>query len=398
MERWAFRDRLRYAGAVVSEVGSPLLRGYARLRASDAPTPPSAWRRLVILGSAHIGDVLYRTPSLPPLRAALPGCHIAYVCSPLTAELLATNPNVDEPLPVIDDDEGWRVSRSVRARLAAGAFDAALCTDHVGTYRDLSLAVALGIPNRVGLTHKGFSGFATIAVHPACPAPAPAFFREMVARLAGLAPTWSLTPQLTLTADDRAEGAAAWRELAIPAGRTVVACAITSRQPDPTWPARSFVRSLEMLGESLDLDVVLCGSASDGPQLEALAAESTARCHVLGGRLGLRALAAFFTHCTAFLGTDSGPRHIANAVGTPVVFIRRLAISRAEVGVYCDNETDVSPDVEWLSRAEQTRALARLEPATVAAALHRVLSTRAGVGRTPATTRPTPLATADHAP
>ena len=38
---------------------------------------------------------------------------------------------------------------------------------------------------------------------------------------------------------------------------------------------------------------------------------------MLAGRLGLRAFGAFLTRCDALLGTDSGPRHIANAVGTP---------------------------------------------------------------------------------
>jgi ADP-heptose:LPS heptosyltransferase len=45
---------------------------------------------------------------------------------------------------------------------------------------------------------------------------------------------------------------------------------------------------------------------------------------------------------------DSGPRHLANAAGTPVVFVRNLWFPSAEAGPYCDTEVDVVPP-EWES-------------------------------------------------
>lgn len=334
---------------------------------------PTDWRRVVILGSAHIGDVLYRTASLPHLRRALPNARITYVCAPLTAEILETDPNVDEVLPLIGADRIWKRSQAARAALRERAFDAALCTDHIDYGGDVLLALEVGIPNRATFVHKGLGGLSTFPVRPTMPQPAPAFFRLMVATLTGAEPAWDLTPRITLTVEDRRRAEEIWRELAIPAGRTVVACSITWRQSNPLWPSPSFMRTLELLGQRADLDVVLCGSAGDAAVLQAAAQASPLRCHVLAGRLSLRPLAALLGRCNAFLGPDSGLRHIANAVATPVVFTRNLAASQVETGVYCDNETDIAPPGDYLSRDRQITELARIDPMEVAGVIARAM-------------------------
>jgi ADP-heptose:LPS heptosyltransferase len=123
--------------------------------------------------------------------------------------------------------------------------------------------------------------------------------------------------------------------------------------------------------------VVLCGSADDEPVLRRAAGLADFPCLVMAGQLPLRAFAAFLARCHALLATDSGPRHLANAVGTPVVFARSLNVSRIENGVYCDNETDLCGPEEWLrAREPQDAALGRITPEAVAATLERVVTAR----------------------
>jgi ADP-heptose:LPS heptosyltransferase len=349
-----------------------------RLRAAGPSTAPSTWRSIVIFGASHIGDVLYRTASLGPLRRALPGARIVYVCDPPVAELLTTNPDVDEVLP-ISDEHSWRWTSRTWSALRERRFDAALCSNHHGYHADLALATALGIPNRVAFGHKGLSGLATIPiVVPYYPMSMPAYFRTMVATIGGVAPDWPLEPVLPLTADDHREADAALRELALDANAAIVACTLTIRQSRTlVWPAASYLAVLAAAAREHPLQVVLCGSRDDGPLLRDVAAAAPVPCRVLAGRLGLRAFGAFLSHCDALLGTDSGPRHIANAVGTPVVFIRSLSVSRTEAGQYAAHEVDAAPDVEWLDLEAQAAAMARIDPASVAAALSRVLVSRA---------------------
>jgi ADP-heptose:LPS heptosyltransferase len=97
---------------------------------------------------------------------------------------------------------------------------------------------------------------------------------------------------------------------------------------------------------------------------------------VLPGNLNIRALAAFIGKCSAALVMDSGPRHIANAVSTPVVFGRNLFFSRVEAGAYCDNEIDCGPDEEYLEPSDVARVIDRLDPSRTAGLVIRALNRR----------------------
>ena len=59
------------------------------------------------MGHTHIGDILYRTCSLPALREHLPDCEWSYAVTPGTAEVLQGNPHVREILPVIEGENSW---------------------------------------------------------------------------------------------------------------------------------------------------------------------------------------------------------------------------------------------------------------------------------------------------
>ncbi|HSY82243.1 MAG TPA: glycosyltransferase family 9 protein [Gemmatimonadaceae bacterium] len=370
LEAAALQRRRSLVFAYCSEIVGPLLRVAARMRADGPPTPPATWRRVVILGSSHIGDVLYRTSSLAALRRAFPDAHITYACASDTRALLDTNPDIDAVLALDDDERSWPWSERVRSMFRAQRFDAALCTNHHVYHADLMLAAVSGIPNRVAFVHKGFSGLATVPIPGNFPRPSPMYFRSMVASLAGTAPDWPLDPVLHLTAQDRAEADAAMAEMALDEGRITVACTLTVRQQATlVWPAEQYLVALEALNRVMPLQVAFCGSQGDAALLHGVAARASFPSRVLAGRLGLRALGVFLSRCDGLLAADSGPRHIANAVRTPVVFIRSLSASRAESGQYSDNEIDLAPEGDFLPLAEQGVRLSRIDPLMVARTL-----------------------------
>ncbi|HZJ00432.1 MAG TPA: glycosyltransferase family 9 protein, partial [Gemmatimonadaceae bacterium] len=107
--------------------------------------------------------------------------------------------------------------------------------------------------------------------------------------------------------------------------------------------------------------IVLCGVASDEQHLKSFAAQLRYPTHILAGESSLLSFAAFLGKCTALLTLDSGPRHIGNAMGIPVLFARNLSHSLIEAGSYCDNEIDLAPAVEYLDDVE-TERVARSQP------------------------------------
>jgi len=367
-----FRSRKNYLLACGTELASPLLKIYAHRFSTTAPTAPRNWRKALLLGANHIGDLLYRSSSLAALKQGLPECAFDYVAPAPACEVLEGNP----ALRTIHRLENPPQPGSAEfIALLAEKYDAAICYD-TGSYQNwLKLAVQLGIPNRVAYVHKGFSGWVThpMALH--YPQPFPGYFRDLVAQLTEQKPEWSLRPQVFPTSEDERAAAALWQEFGLTDSTPVLACFITSRQPSGVWPEECFLETLRLVLSPSPASLVLCGAPSDREKLEALRQRLGVNCALLTGQLDLRALVVFLKKCRAVLCTDSGPRHLANAAGVPVVFVRNLLFSTVEAGLYAGpTEYDFAPPLEFVPPGKQAEAFAQISATQVSDRLTEILS------------------------
>jgi len=368
-DRAQFRGAPRFAAAVASEFAAPLLRAYASARARGPATTPQEWRRGLILGSGHIGDVLYRTCSLEQLARGLPDCRWSYLTTSEGAEILKGNPAIWEVLPLNRTAAIDFVQPHSSDDLRACNFDVALCTDSIKPYQALSLAAKVGISNRVAFVQKGFSGLATIGIR-ASRASWPAQIRTMVNAVIGTTETSELRPRVYLTDDDRREARREWESVAHGGAALTIAASVISRQELGVFPASLFEAVLRsVLEQRPDARIVLTGSSGDESRLRAIASALGVRAVVRAGTVSLRGFAGFLALCDAFVGADSGPRHVANAVGIPAYFVRNLAVPEIEAGRYCDTEIDVAPPGQYLSNSAALRRLEAVDHRAVATAI-----------------------------
>lgn len=387
VRRTDFCDGRNYAIAVASEALAPALRLGARALVPRAPAAPGAWRTGLILGNGHIGDVLYRTCSLEHLAAQLAGCRWSYLTTPFAAPVLLSNPALHEVLPLQQSASPASIEPRAVSELRARRFDAVLCSESVRHHEALLLALRLGIPNRAAFTHRGLSGLTTHGVPLPAAIPRPAQFRRMVETITGVPDPSPLRPRVHYTPGDARAAAGEWFRLGLDGARVVIASAVTTRQRAAALPP-AFFRDILARALSLapDARILLIGSADDAATLQALAAELGERAVVSAGHLPIRAIVPLLARALAFLGNDSAPRHLANAAGIPVMFVRNMCGSAAETGRYCPTEVDVAPPGEYLSPTAMERALDRVDRAAVASALaERALRRASG---TPAGTRP----------
>ena len=367
-----FRKRSNYLVACCTEIFQPFIQLYASTRARRAQSDPKTWRKGLLLGETHIGDVLYNTASLPALRKGLPDCEWHYLAESPAAEVLVTNPHlagvINYPRPRFN--KPFAVSariEEVESILREQDFDVAICYNSGMYWRDLLLATRLGIPNRVGYVHKGFSGLVTFPISVDYPQPYPAYFRDLVSQVTRLRPTWDLCPKVYPLSSDRRDAEALWQDLKLDAKNPVLACFATTRQPSEVWPLESFGKTLSLLSEQHQFQIVLCGASGDAAVLHSLKEQFKLPCHINAGRLSLRALAAFLERCSAVLSPDSGPRHLGNAARIPVLFIRNLRSDRVETGSYLSTDIDLAPlDVEYVPPEAQAKYLNSIQPEFVA--------------------------------
>jgi ADP-heptose:LPS heptosyltransferase len=303
----------------------------------------------LLIGANHIGDILYRTSSLLHLAEGFPNCTWDIVAPEPAAQVLEGNPAIRKihrmEIPACGSEDFITLERE--------KYDVAICYDSGSYSRPLLTATLMGIPNRVGYIHKGWSGLVTHPVSINYPQPFPAYFRNLVADLTRQETNWDLRPKVTLTERDHWKAEALWSELRLAYDRPVLACFVTTRQPTGVWPLEKFRETLQLLHGSSHVQIVLCGAPQDTEKLKLLQSSLSFPVSINAGQLELRALVAFLAKCRVVLSTDSGPRHLANAAGVPVVYIRNLRSSKIETGSYLESEYDMAPDLEFISPENQ---------------------------------------------
>lgn len=90
------------------------------------------------------------------------------------------------------------------------------------------------------------------------------------------------------------------------------------------WPTERFAALGDAIAGEFDFSIVLTGSAADEPTISRISATMRAQHALVAGKTDLMALAALLGRAALVVALDSGPMHIAAALGTPTVGIFAL--------------------------------------------------------------------------
>ena len=309
-----------------------LLRLFASLTAPFLPPsilpPPSS---ILLIRPDHLGDLLFATPAIRALRAALPQVYIACLVGPWSKAVLRNNPHLDEvmtcpfpgftrrpkPSPLQPYSLLWRYARWLRAR----RFDLAVVLrfDH---WWGALLAYLAGIPRRVGYDVAEVRPFLTEAV-PYVPGRHEVEQNlALVERAAGCELPMADSPlEFHLTAEDRAFAEGFLTERGVGEGDLLICIHPGAGAPVKLWREEAWARVGDALAQRYGAKIILTGSAGERPLCEAIARRMAAEPIVAAGETTLGGLAALMARSRLVLGVDSGPLHLAVAVGAPTVHL-----------------------------------------------------------------------------
>jgi ADP-heptose:LPS heptosyltransferase len=285
-----------------------------------------------------LGDVVLTTPLFRALKLSRPKSRLTVVVQAQYKSLLATNPHIDEILPLPQARPLWlpkRLQRLIAAILLYGTqlrarhFDYAISPrwdvdEHLATF----LCALTPATHRVGFSsstseakqriNRGFD-----SVYDMCLPPGPACHESLrnlaVAKAVG-ATSQDDRPEILLSERDRGS---AIRLLGDMRPRTtVVALGIGAQSEGRRWPLARFAETVNQIGESRELHpVVVCSKDEFGEALK-LSAQLRKAPTILHGAT-LREVCAVLERCDIFLGNDSGCAHLASAVGCNLIVISR---------------------------------------------------------------------------
>jgi lipopolysaccharide heptosyltransferase II len=270
---------------------------------------------ILVIRRRYLGDIVLLGSLFRNLRLHWPRARIVALVEPAYAGILALNPDVDQV--VSPPDRALRWPGFVR-RLRALSLTHVLDIDN--TEKTALIARLCGARKRVVLHH----GNRRLRL--------PALYTDRVYHPSEEHETQSITEYYLKALEPvgvplatreirlvpREIQVAEWRRFIGSQGRTLLVHP-GSRSPARLWPAENFAAVCDRVQDEIGAQVVLVGGKAEAGTIAAIRAAM--RTHALKPVVSpsLDELAALARACTALLCHDSGPMHVAAAVGTPVV-------------------------------------------------------------------------------
>jgi ADP-heptose:LPS heptosyltransferase len=276
--------------------------------------------KIAVLRANRLGDFVVTLPALAALRAAYPAAEIVLLGLGWHAAFLAGRPQpidrvvVIPPCPGVGEPEDFVADPAAlddffAVQIAEG-FDLALQLHGGGRFSNPFIR-RLGARFTVGLRTPEAAPLDRWI--PYLPYQHEILrFLELVG-LVGGGPV-PLSPQLAATTDDLAAA-----ERALPDdGCPLVAIHPGATDPRRRWPPAYFAAVGDALA-AVGAHVALIGAAAERPLTAAVGGAMAAPVTDLAGKLTLGGLAGVLARCRVVIGNDSGPLHLAAAVGAPTV-------------------------------------------------------------------------------
>jgi len=307
----------------------------------SAAPDTEAWRRVqrvLAVRLDNLGDVLMTTPALAAIRRSVPGVHLSLLASPAGASVAACVPGIDDVIPF---DAPWvkqahaehgdigRAEQQLIDTLRAQRFDAAIVFT-VCTQSALPAALLCrlaGIPLRLAHSRENPYGLLSHWVRETDELRNE--MRHEVQRQLALvgAVGYAVDDErlrLRITPSQRQHARALLRDAGVPAQRPYFVVHPGASAASRRYPAARFGSAADGIAARSGCLPIFTGDASEQALIDEARRCMSQPSVTLAGRIGVPELAALIGDARLLLSNNTGPVHIAAALGTPVTVLYAL--------------------------------------------------------------------------
>ncbi len=282
--------------------------------------------KILLRATNWLGDAVMSLPALRAVRDAYPDADITILALPWVADLYARESFADH-IHIYNRKGGhgglmgrWRLGGELRAErfdiavLFQNAFDAAL------------LAWLARATMRIGYARDGRRPLLTHPIETPHAGEIPEhqryYYLEMLRR-AQILPELPNCPDILLAGLPEAQraGEAGWQERRLPKGPWIGVSPGAAFGGAKRWLPERFASAASQLADDLGASVALFGAPNERDLCAEIANRIGPRAFVLAGRTTLSQYIELASTCTVYLTNDSGPMHVAGALGVPTVAI-----------------------------------------------------------------------------
>jgi len=308
------------------------------------------YKSILLIKPSSLGDIVMALPALSSLRRSFPQARISWLVRPEFAPILEGHPHLDEI--ILFDRKGlaraWRDPRLFKelmnlvSRLRRARFDAVL--DLQGLFRTASLAWLSGCKKRFGpIWRQEFAHlFYTTTIRPR-----PEWvhvidtYRKLIEAMGGN------DRRVEFVLPEKPTAAASARNLLSQHkidGERFAVIIPGSAQVSKCWPAERFAALADRLVSDHGLTIVATGGKSESPMIEQIRSLARHPIANLAGQTSLPELVEVLRQARLVVSNDTGPGHIAGALGRPLVMMFSWS-NPLRVGPYGRPECIVARDI-----------------------------------------------------
>jgi heptosyltransferase-2 len=275
-------------------------------------------KRILIVRTDRIGDVVLATPLIRAVRQTFPSAYIAVMVRPYTVDVLKQNPSIDEIIidDPVNEHKGWEGFWKQVTELRKRRFDTALLL--LPTERAAWMLFWAGIRTRIGVGHKLYellTFMRTVSRHRYIPLRHEADYCLDLGRAIG-ADSNDLSTEIFLTAEERTHAANILKALGVDLTKMLVGINPGSGHSSPNWTVENYRSFAIELLRRYDATVIISGTER----------ELVDAFHSLENRniiqlpeLPLRQFIGVVSLYNFFFSASTGPMHIAAALKIPTL-------------------------------------------------------------------------------
>ncbi|MCK4873683.1 MAG: lipopolysaccharide heptosyltransferase II [Phycisphaerales bacterium] len=282
--------------------------------------------RLLVVLPSWIGDSVMATPALRAIRAALPDAHITVLARPGLESVLHGCPWINEF--VVGRAKGLSGTLRLTRRLKSSRCDTAILFPN--SFSTALVCRLAGIPRRIGYDRDRRGFLLTDRCSPPrrddgryAVTPAVTYYLDLVRFVFGEAPGSEPVDrrlELWMSDADREAATEILRQACVANDQPIVVLNPGANRLDKRWPADRFATVADHLARERGAAVLVTGSPGECDVVEAVRdAAASPIVDLTRSGVTLSSLKAVLARASLLITNDTGPRHIAAAVGTPVV-------------------------------------------------------------------------------
>lgn len=268
---------------------------------------------LCLLRTSAIGDVTHVVPLVRTLQAAWPQVRLTWIVGKLERKLVGDLPGVE--FVTFDKGAGWDGFKAVRQNLHGQRFDALLQMQVA--LRSNLLSLAVNAHRRIGYDWARAKDLHTLVTHERIPARSGEHVLDAIGSFCEPLGLKQTQVRWDIPLPDEAR---AWAEMQWQADRPTLLVSPSSSHALRNWRSERYAAVIDH-AQSRGWRVVLVGgpSVAERQMADAILAACKQAPMDLTGKDTLKQLLAMLSRAQLLLTPDSGPMHMANAVGCKVL-------------------------------------------------------------------------------